>query len=956
MTFTLQDSYSFQGLSIAIENQQGDIRAGTDPHGQDWEIEMKWDYGYIRGGALGNDGEALDVYIGPDRKAEYAYIVKQHAIEKVSKWPGDSCPNCESVPARCACPEYYDEDKVMLGFSSEQAARDAYLAQYDNPLFLGPIVAMPIEEFKSLVRAVVGVLDVPSQVLDSAQSRLSLAEYFSFIEGRSRSALMKIEKRKDKSPVFRLGRLSPTVVKKLAKLNPGFSGKRDLFVTGSQLAHIYLRHRQDVRKLVNLLKGSRSKPIDGRVYTNTDPRHPHTSGVLMLESGMRVSKDKTHAAFPLNVSVKKGALVWNGFLVPADYGNGENREHETEVLLDSEGAQAFPLQSLKHKRGNAADLVHNSESNNPNLVLILDGVNTEWSEVTLEENTETILDRSSNGIKLVSKRGFSGAVLILSTMASVKRLFLSNLSVADIKDAKSNEALATVLDEQSSLASISTALRYLKENNPNQLLSAQIDDDKNALIEAAIERMKEGSEGDIFQDSRGAMQTLGLKRLDQDGAYLKGLAAENITTIMGDINDRGDFDKLQKLPEYIAYEAAKKKVNDAAYGDGADDISLEEWAEMRRVKELAFDALREAKNEPRKKLAAAGEELIKGVVALSPITDKQAKKWAGSITIEPAALKVIKRDRGLKKFKQDVADFYQLCHGAIPYLTVDYFPPEKRGKKVRASANVPAYRYNLGTGVERGTTFHELTHILENNPRIKAGANSFLRRRAAESGETEPEKLSVLNNNKNYKDTEIAFKDNFVNAYQGKVYKDGFTEIFTMLTQELSTPARAATLQHKDPEAFEFMMGLLAGVTEEEREFSVDEHSKLDQSKNYREQLLSHWKSMIAGGQVVVEETNYEFSHSFDVSPGVEIELLLDKTGGLSSIRKHQDANDIHIATLENTEITTLVAMEELLMGSGTFDKARIEKRASSFYEPTHVHGGFNASTPLKSSIQSENN
>ena len=80
-------------------------------------------------------------------------------------------------------------------------------------------------------------------------------------------------------------------------------------------------------------------------------------------------------------------MVWNGFLVPADYGVGENRGHETEVLLDSEGAQAFPLQSLKHKRGDAADLVHNSESNNPNLALILEGVNAQWFEIPLDENT-----------------------------------------------------------------------------------------------------------------------------------------------------------------------------------------------------------------------------------------------------------------------------------------------------------------------------------------------------------------------------------------------------------------------------------------------------------------------------------------------------------------------------------------------------------------------------------------
>jgi hypothetical protein len=42
----------------------------------------------------------------------------------------------------------YDEDKVMLGFGSENEAREAYLSQYDRPGFLGDIDAMDIETFK----------------------------------------------------------------------------------------------------------------------------------------------------------------------------------------------------------------------------------------------------------------------------------------------------------------------------------------------------------------------------------------------------------------------------------------------------------------------------------------------------------------------------------------------------------------------------------------------------------------------------------------------------------------------------------------------------------------------------------------------------------------------------------------------------------------------------------------
>lgn len=124
----------FQGLDISIENPAGSIRSGRDPGGHEWRVQMRHHYGYIRG-SLGVDGDHVDCYVGPDSEADTAYIVHQR---KAGKW------------------NEFDEDKVMLGFLSEEAARAAYLAHYDDPRFLGPITAMPMEEFKGKVRATAG--------------------------------------------------------------------------------------------------------------------------------------------------------------------------------------------------------------------------------------------------------------------------------------------------------------------------------------------------------------------------------------------------------------------------------------------------------------------------------------------------------------------------------------------------------------------------------------------------------------------------------------------------------------------------------------------------------------------------------------------------------------------------------------------------------------------------------
>ncbi|ATI15646.1 hypothetical protein [Bordetella phage vB_BbrM_PHB04] len=117
----------WNGLEIAIENPAGSVREGKG-----WRTKMKYDYGYVcRSEAV--DGDEVDVYLGPELEtAPTVYVVHQR---KYGEWAK------------------YDEDKCMLGFPSEAAARAAYLEHYDDPRFLGPITAMPVDEFVTKVRA-----------------------------------------------------------------------------------------------------------------------------------------------------------------------------------------------------------------------------------------------------------------------------------------------------------------------------------------------------------------------------------------------------------------------------------------------------------------------------------------------------------------------------------------------------------------------------------------------------------------------------------------------------------------------------------------------------------------------------------------------------------------------------------------------------------------------------------
>ncbi len=182
--FVLQDRYQFQGIPVSIENKAGSVRKGTDSDGHEWQTKMRFDYGYIRR-TKGADDEGIDCYVGPDRQAQHVYVVKQHDIEAVKGWGGETCPECGEHVHDCACPEFFDEDKVMLGFPNKRAAVEAYLKQYDSDLFLGPVSTMTVDAFRELVTGDEEEVKIPLQfVTEAAEVRTPLTVAENIERGR----------------------------------------------------------------------------------------------------------------------------------------------------------------------------------------------------------------------------------------------------------------------------------------------------------------------------------------------------------------------------------------------------------------------------------------------------------------------------------------------------------------------------------------------------------------------------------------------------------------------------------------------------------------------------------------------------------------------------------------------------------------------------------------------------
>lgn len=99
------------GMPISIESPKGSFRKYKNEDGTEGKNEMKHHYGYFkRTSGNGKDGDAVDVFIGPDvDTAALVYVVDQNNKK------GE-----------------FDESKVMLGFKSIEDAKKGYLSNYSK--------------------------------------------------------------------------------------------------------------------------------------------------------------------------------------------------------------------------------------------------------------------------------------------------------------------------------------------------------------------------------------------------------------------------------------------------------------------------------------------------------------------------------------------------------------------------------------------------------------------------------------------------------------------------------------------------------------------------------------------------------------------------------------------------------------------------------------------------------
>ena len=144
----------FQGLTIRIDRPKGFIMRGTDKNGTAWERRYKYDYGYLPR-TQGGDGDGLDVFIGPEKKATETYWALQR------KDDGS-----------------FDEYKVFLGFPNRDAATAVYKQHIPKKLLSG-MITMKIGMMKAMLGR------SPGDGLEKAASLASLTDELNKIEESS---------------------------------------------------------------------------------------------------------------------------------------------------------------------------------------------------------------------------------------------------------------------------------------------------------------------------------------------------------------------------------------------------------------------------------------------------------------------------------------------------------------------------------------------------------------------------------------------------------------------------------------------------------------------------------------------------------------------------------------------------------------------------------------------------
>lgn len=294
-----------------------------------------------------------------------------------------------------------------------------------------------------------------------------------------------------------------------------------------------------------------------------------------------------------------------------------------------------------------------------------------------------------------------------------------------------------------------------------------------------------------------------------------------------------NWSETDNAPEAIE----KRKI----YDDFLDKSSkvYREYTDLHNQKVAEFNAKKDALKQP---IINIGEKIKEHLLAKSSISKEQADSWAKSQVIDSGAIKRLSNN-GYKKedLLNDMAEFYRLTGGKLREISI-----KNNGAKranARGIGEIIGSEIYIDSDFDKRILFHELAHHLESDQCAKIAANGFLEKRRTSE---KVYRLRSLTGNNGYSRDEVAYDDDFINPYVGKVYNDGVTEVFSMGIECFSDPFKLAELVAKDPEMFNLMIGYIQSPLTPAMEAVNNLYSsKADEIKTEKDSIENEFNSYI---------------------------------------------------------------------------------------------------------------
>lgn len=349
-----------------------------------------------------------------------------------------------------------------------------------------------------------------------------------------------------------------------------------------------------------------------------------------------------------------------------------------------------------------------------------------------------------------------------------------------------------------------------EENLPVEGVKPEEDQERQNLLKAAIERVRQS--GEQLQQLKDALarnieERLGQREqqpasVDEITRQVQELYQENFQRIE---EAYGEFNSIEEM--IIALTAHEEVRNNSSDSEVTEEAN-------RRIEELN-QILNSSYSTLTQEFSLIREDLL--VRGNRELATENANNTSFDLPED--------HPFSVEEYRNQLIDLYQIANNRVNTLSEIFDEGEERAWAMAPSSseeNGETFEFpgTISTGrsasweSQNSVFWHEFGHHIEfSNPEIYSSMVEFRNSRATSD---QPESMNILSNSTFYNDDEVALPGNYIDPYVGKVYPElpegGYnsTEVFAIGFQYFSDPQSMRRLYEQDPEYFKLIVGVLS--------------------------------------------------------------------------------------------------------------------------------------------------